>query len=71
MEVMEESWRENPSIIITMIQANLKSERKKKETLSVDEIIKNLKSPKKNLTRFVPLEIYFFSFGLLPFQIIL
>nr|XP_023023287.1 uncharacterized protein LOC111511504 [Leptinotarsa decemlineata] len=51
-EVNEESWAENPSKVISMIQANIKHERNtKKERILPVDVIKNLASPKSEITR--------------------
>ncbi|XP_074030149.1 rifampicin phosphotransferase isoform X2 [Leptinotarsa decemlineata] len=51
-EVNEESWAENPSKVISMIQANIKHERNtKKERILPLDVIKNLASPKSEITR--------------------
>ncbi|XP_072378304.1 rifampicin phosphotransferase-like [Diabrotica undecimpunctata] len=52
-EIMEETWNDNPSQVIAMIQANLGVERKEKDRMGIDEIIKNLKSPKSSITRLI------------------
>ncbi|XP_050499805.1 uncharacterized phosphotransferase YvkC isoform X1 [Diabrotica virgifera virgifera] len=52
-EIMEETWNDNPSQVIAMIQANLGVERKEKNRMDIDEIIKNLKSPRSSMTRFL------------------
>lgn len=49
---MEKSWREDPTKLIPMIQANVKyGKTTKKERQSVEEISKNLITPKKSSTR--------------------
>lgn len=49
---MEESWSENPSRVIPMIQANAKYEISVTKTnKTVDDIIKSLVSPKSMITR--------------------
>lgn len=54
---MEESWSENPSIVIPMIQANAKYEKKTiRASNSVDHIIKSLVSPKSAVTRYLVLK---------------
>ncbi|CAG9829044.1 unnamed protein product [Diabrotica balteata] len=52
-EIMEETWNDNPSQVIAMIQANLGVERKEKDRMDIDKIIKNLKSPKSSITRLI------------------
>lgn len=49
---MEKSWREDPSKLIPMIQANVKyGKTSKKKHQSVEEISKKLNTPKKTSTR--------------------
>ncbi|XP_056640414.1 uncharacterized phosphotransferase YvkC-like isoform X1 [Diorhabda sublineata] len=51
-EIMEPSWRENPDLIISMIQANVKNQRTtKKDTKNLQDIVNNLKSIKRKSTR--------------------
>ncbi|XP_028141346.1 putative phosphoenolpyruvate synthase isoform X1 [Diabrotica virgifera virgifera] len=53
-EMNEPSWRENPSLIISMIQANTKNLRtQNKESESIEDIVNNLKSITSNITRSV------------------
>ncbi|CAH1141478.1 unnamed protein product [Phyllotreta striolata] len=50
-EIFEENWSDNPSTVIAMIRANLKCDKKDKPKMDVDDVIRNLKSPKYTITK--------------------
>ncbi|CAG9857640.1 unnamed protein product [Phyllotreta striolata] len=52
-ELMEKSWKEDPSVVVQMIKANVTAQRTKKVQHSLEEIIRGLKSPRKKLSRFI------------------
>ncbi|KAJ8956354.1 hypothetical protein NQ318_015092 [Aromia moschata] len=53
-DVMEETWAEDPSKVVLMIQTNTKYQNKaNKDTLSVDEMVKKLVTPKNAVTRMI------------------
>ncbi|CAG9815135.1 unnamed protein product [Phaedon cochleariae] len=53
-EVITESWAENPSALIPMIQSNIKHGRNvEKVKMSLDDVLANLTSPKKSSTRYI------------------
>ncbi|VEN34433.1 unnamed protein product [Callosobruchus maculatus] len=53
-EVIEKSWAEDPTQLIPMLQANARNDKRAQNAkMTVDEIVRNLKSPKSRITRYI------------------